>query len=189
MLIPFGILSSAASVEVGETYELIASEILTASQSSITFSNLGDYSSTYKHLQVRAVTRYSGNADNYTSLLFRINGDSGNNYSNHRITTDPTFGITAGVSQSFGASSINAGASAPTNAFGVSVIDFLDAYSTTKNKTARHLGGLTGAASTIVGFGSSLFINTASITSIQLFSAFSLSFVAGTRISLYGIKG
>jgi hypothetical protein len=57
---PLGILSAAGAGGGGplaSDYELISTQILTSPQSSITFSSLGTYSSTYKHLQVRAVAR------------------------------------------------------------------------------------------------------------------------------------
>jgi hypothetical protein len=53
---PLGILSAAgAGGGVAGDYELISSEILGTTAASVTFSSLGDYSSTYKHLQIRAV--------------------------------------------------------------------------------------------------------------------------------------
>jgi hypothetical protein len=74
------------------------------------------------------------------------------------------------------------------------VIDILDPYSTTKNKTVR---GITGTEAPDVGgnraraieLKSMLFISTSSITSIQLDQALGTNFVAGSRFSLYGIKG
>jgi hypothetical protein len=72
MLIPFGILSAAgAGGGVAGDYELISSEILGTTAASVTFSSLGDYSSTYKHLQIRAVVRHSAaDNENYTTITF-----------------------------------------------------------------------------------------------------------------------
>jgi hypothetical protein len=174
---------------VDSDYELIASEILTTSESSITFSNLGDYSATYKHLQLRYVARssYAGNGE---SMYFRFNGDTGNNYSHHRMYGTGSSVASVGTSST---SYINVGFIASgtgSSTFGAGVVDVLDTYSMTKNKTTRSLNGVhitTGAH--LVSLGSGARYNTASITSIDLFSETASNFVAGSRFSLYGIKG
>jgi hypothetical protein len=189
MLIPFGVLSAAGAGEVGGTYELIASEILTTTESSVVFSNLGDYSSTYKHLQIRYAARTSF-ASNGESIFMRINGDTGTNYSHHRL-----FGNGASVTSvnSFNTSVINVGfvaSGAGSSIFGSGVVDFLDSYSTTKNKTTRSLNGIHITNSdAVVSLGSGARYNTASITSLEFLSETSSNFVAGSRFSLYGIKG
>ena len=187
---PLGILSAAGAGGVAAgTYELIESQILTGTQASITFSNLGTYSSTYKHLQLRYVgrTSYAGNGE---SMYFRFNGDTGNNYSHHRL-----YGTGSGVSAvaTSATSYINVGFIASgtgSSTFASGVVDILDTYSTTKNKTTRSLNGVhitTGAH--LVSFGSGARYNTASITSIELFTETASNFVSGSRFSLYGIRG
>jgi hypothetical protein len=79
--------------------------------------------------------------------------------------------------------------SSTSNAFSTSVIDILDAYSSTKNKTVRILGGFADGANSRMRLGSGAWLNTASITSISITDGESQSFVAGSRFSLYGIKG
>jgi len=191
MLIPFGVLSAAGAGGVAGDYELIATEILTASQASVTFSNLGDYSSTYKHLQIRATMRSastfaSGFAD---TVQVQLNGDGGTNYSSHYL-----WGTGSAV-QSSGIANLqyffipdpmpaNGGAA---NNFGTFVIDILDAYSTTKNKTLRSLGGYSDPNGRTVSLSSGAWYNTNSITSVLLRSQ-TANTVAGSRFSLYGIK-
>jgi hypothetical protein len=87
-----------------------------------------------------------------------------------------------------GLSGIITAAGATANNFGFSVIDLLDPYSTTKNKTLRTLGGITDAAQNRIDMHSALWINTASLTSWQLFPELG-NFVTGSRFSLYGIRG
>jgi hypothetical protein len=82
-LFPLGILSAAGAGGVGATYELIESQILGSNQSSITFSSLATYASTYKHLQIRAAGKGSGNSFEETNVNLRFNGDTGSNYSAH----------------------------------------------------------------------------------------------------------
>jgi hypothetical protein len=193
MLIPFGVLSAAGAGGVAGDYELIASEILTASQASITFSNLGDYSSTYKHLQIRFVGRTVRTDLGRESVSLRFNGVSTTSYRNHELIGTGSAvqsAASAGANRCAVASvSTNLDAS---NIFGLSVIDILDAYSSTKNKTVRSLAGRIGssavAAPVSILFFSSLFDSTASTTSLELFGDVS-NFVAGSRFSLYGIKG
>jgi hypothetical protein len=74
------------------------------------------------------------------------------------------------------------------SAFGAGVIDILDAYSTTKNKTMRTLNGLSGGEVNI-RVGSGLWRNTNAITSVTIFDADSTNLVTGSRFSIYGIKG
>jgi hypothetical protein len=195
MLIPFGILSAAAGVEdAGPAYELIESAILTSNESSVTFSNLGTYASTYKHLQIRAVVRSSRTGDTGSALNIRINGDTGSNYATHTLRGNgsnviSTASTSTNVPQIL--DSIPA-TNAAGNAFAGGVIDFLDAYSTTKNKTIRNLGGIHGAgspANTFVFLNSVLYNSTSSITSIEFYDAVAANLVAGSRFSIYGIKG
>jgi hypothetical protein len=181
-----GIFSAAGAGGVAAgTYELIETQILGSSQASVVFSNLGTYSSTYKHLQIRI----AGRGTHATSLLairLQANGVTTSSYSTHGL-----FGNGSSVG-SYGYSSLTSmyggiltGSSATANSFGGSVLDILDAYSTTKNKTVRVFYG---GATTEVGYHSGAFLSTASITSINLFPDAS-SFAANSRFSIYGVRG
>jgi len=184
MLIPFGIFAAAGAVP--GAYELISTTILESAASSVTFSNLGDYSSTYKHLQIRSVGKTTVPGDGAENLVLRFNGDSGSNYARHFLQT---FGSTPSSGAATGSTYVQGGilATNAISAFGVNVCDVLDAYSTTKNKTTRVLYGFAGALF-FVGLGSGLWLNTASLTSMTLSSTLG-NLNVGTRISLYGIKG
>ena len=187
MLIPFGVLSAAGvSGVVPSDYELIETTILGTATSSITFSSLATYASTYKHLQIRAVARTT-RAFNGDGLNLTLNSDSGANYSNHRLTGN---GSTVSSTASTSTNSITVlrttAATSVANAFGVMVIDFLDSFSTTKNKTVRYIGGALDQNE--INLGSGARFNTASITDITLTGG-NGDLVAGSRFSLYGIKG
>jgi hypothetical protein len=189
-LFPLGILSAAGvSGEAPPAFELISTTILGSAASSVSFSSLGDYSSTYKHLQIRATLRGTSAITQNDPVYLRINGDSGTNYSQHGL-----FGNGSSVG-SYGTSSTAqvevgrmtaAGSPAVANSFSFLVLDILDAYSTTKNKTSRNLLGSTGNNSIILASG--VWRNTNSITSISL-TATTTTYVAGSRFSLYGIRG
>jgi hypothetical protein len=186
-LFPLGILSAAGAGGVQGDYELIETYVLGSAQASVTFSSLGTYSSTYKHLQIRTVARGARN-DNGDILSLRLNGDSGSNYRWHKL-----FGNGSSVVSSTDTTTRLEMARIPSltstaNAFGGSVIDLLDAYSSTKNTTARCLFASQMASAPEVGLQSGLWNNTASITSIEV-RADNGNLVTGSRFSLYGIRG
>jgi hypothetical protein len=179
-----GIFSAAgAGGAVAGDYELIQTQILTSSEASVTFSNLGNFASTYKHLQIRAVVRSSSSFDNF---FMRFNSDTGSNYAHHRLigngSTVTSTGSSSQTSMAVGVLSDSGTA----NVFSPNVIDILDAYSTTKNKTFRSLYGDT--VSPTIRLNSGFWINTASLTTIN-FTAGALNFATGSRFSLYGIRG
>jgi hypothetical protein len=186
-LIPLGILSSAGGVAFG-TYELIESQILGTAAASVTFSGLAAYASTYKHLQLRSTTKTSASIST-ANVRMRFNSDTGNNYAIHKL-----FGNGSSVSSiaSTSRSSTVGGlafANATTNAFSGGVCDILDAYSSTKNKTTRLLASTRIDAGTdFIQLVSGVWMNTASITSIELAYEDGGNFVTGSRFSLYGIR-
>jgi len=185
MLIPLGILSAAGAGGVQGDYELIETQILGSSQANITFSNLNTYSSTYKHLQIRAAVRSTRAAINSdVGVQFNTNTTG---YFWHEIQGNGSIveggAVTATSSMRLGMAS---GATATANAFSPTVIDLLDAYSTTKNKTFRGLTGVAEAPRIRLTSGS--LASTSSLTEIKLLDLFG-SFVAGSRFSIYGIRG
>ncbi len=178
-----GIFSAAgAGGGFSSDYELIETQILGSSQASITFSSLGTYSSTYKHLQIRWVARASRAGQVGDPMVIKINTAT-------PAQTHHLFGNGSSVGSNattlYAIIDSIAGASAATNQFGVGVIDFVDAFSTTKNKTMRALAGGTGA----VSLDSALWNSTTATTSIELIPFSATSFITGSRFSLYGIKG
>ena len=181
MLIPLGILSAAGAGggPVGD-YELIQTQILGSNQASVTFSNLGDYSSTYKHLQFRIAHK---NVNNINWNIIRVNGDTtSSNYFSHELR-----GNGSTVASYFNNSTAHLYYAIGGTGWGSSVVDILDAYSTTKNKTFRTLTGTVGADG--VQLTSSAYGSTSAISSLVFSCASSDSFAAATRFSLYGIRG
>jgi len=183
MLIPFGILSAAG---IGSDYELIETQIVVgASTTSISF-DVSSFASTYKHLQIRMTARNSGGSG-IGDTMFRLNSDTGSNYSRHQLGGYDN-GIFSGAASS--QTSIAIGrmpfANQAANAFAASVIDILDPFSTTKNTTVRSLQGVS-ATNAGIELRSGAWYNTASVTTISLTVATD-TLVAGSRFSLYGIK-
>ena len=162
-------------------FELISTTILGTAAASVTFSNLGDYASKYKHLQIRSTGLWT--TSGAETMRMRLNGDTGSNYNDHRLV-----GNGSSVFSSAGTNTTGMYAGfIPSSQFGASVIDILDAYSTTKNKTIRTFVGAVSAVNEIQ-IASGAFRNTASITSITILVA-SGNIATGSRFSLYGIKG
>jgi hypothetical protein len=189
---PLGILSAAgAGGVVAGDFELISTTTLGTATPSVTFSNLGDYSSTYKHLQIRMVAQNNAGATGFVDDGIRFNGDTGSNYNSHVLFGNGSSVASFDMNSAYGATAIwgtNSTRDGTTSAYAPNIIDILDAYSTTKNKTIRRLTGTTGGSALII-LGSGLWRSTSSTTSLTLFGRVGDSYTIGSRFSLYGIKG
>jgi hypothetical protein len=186
MLIPFGVFSAAGAGSTG-SYDLISSTILGSNQASVTF-NLTGLSATYKHLQIRAVTRGSVNNAGDNQYL-QFNSDT--TYTDYRthILYGTGSAVASGDRQTSaypGATSAynTADASYAANVYSPWVTDILDPFSTTKNKTTRTLSG-----GSFITLSSSVWLNTAALTSITIVPYSPSQQSTGSRFSLYGIKG
>lgn len=171
-------------------FELLETQIVGATPlSSVIFSNLNSsYASTYQHLQIRLVLRGSLGSQ---IVSMQINGDTGNNYAYHG-TAGEIEGNVRDV-RSFNGSSlssifrVSAQGHTSTGVFGVGIVDILDAFETTKNKTIRSLAGQNIPADDSIAIFSGLYLSTSAINSITIFRAGS-NFVTGSRLSLYGLR-
>ena len=155
--------------------------------STITFAGLPQ---TYSHLQLRVHTR-STFADTDSVLIFRVNGDTGNNYPNHFLQ-----GSGSGVgAYGYSSSTYNyaflltyPGASATASLFGGGVIDILDYKDTNKNKTIRAFGGHDRNGAGDIRLNSSVWLNTNAITSVTMTDYRTGNFAEHTNISIYGVN-
>jgi hypothetical protein len=165
--------------------EPIATNLLGSTTASVTFSNIPQ---NYKHLQIRGLARGT-TADTSVLLRFQLNSDTGSNYARHILTGDgSTAGAAVDASQTVGGIGNIAAATATASIFGVVVCDILDYANVYKFKTIRSLAGNDRNGAGVVGLFSSLWMNTAAITSVSIFPAAN-SFDTNTRFSLYGIRG
>lgn len=167
-------------------YYLLASEVLTGSQSSITFSSVNTLAADFQHLQIRWTARTTSQADIDDQINLRFNSTASNQYARRWMRGDGgAVSGSAGVSQNEIWAGWAASQNAAANRFGAGVTDILDPFKTTKNTTTRALVG-------VDGFGiaqlSGLWMNTAAVTTITLTSNVGASFVAGSRFSIYGLK-
>tara|TARA_R110000764_G_scaffold134713_1_gene222836 strand:- start:5 stop:565 length:561 start_codon:yes stop_codon:yes gene_type:complete len=184
-LIPFGFWAASGGGGGASSFELLETTTLSTDTASVTFSSLGAYSD-YKHLQVRIVSRAS--ASTYLGIETRLNGDTGANYAQHLLYGNgSSVNSEAYSSQTYGAPAQTIGEGESTVAWGAAVIDFLDFSSPSKTTTMRGLSGFATGTNPRVLLNSSLWNNTAAVTSIA-FSLGTKDFVAGSRLSLMGIK-
>jgi hypothetical protein len=167
--------------------ELISTVLVgSGGTASVTFTDGGAWSG-YKHLQIRTIGRTTQTAVDSIQWL-RFNGDTGTNYSYHVLYGNGSAVASAGAtSQTLARISTDVGANSPANIFGLTIVDVLDAFSTTKNKTIRSLSGAVLSSPWIV-FTSGSWMSTTAVTSVTIYPN-SGNFVAGSRFSLYGIKG
>lgn len=165
--------------------DILAEEVLTSSQASVTFSSLDTLAAGYQHLQIRATMDATGNFGTVYDVYATLNGDTASNYDSHylRGNSSSVYSGYSSSAQNFIAitnSTTSAGA-----AFSAAVIDILDPFETTKYTTLR---SLTGSGAYQIGLQSVLWRNTAALTSFTLTPHGSTSFVTGSRFTLIGLK-
>lgn len=158
--------------------------------SGIAFENLAQYAGIYRHLKI-VLTARSGTGSGSAADM-RINGNSGDNYTTHFL-----IGNGSSVTSS-AATTIGTATRAIVDIFNISPntsegwhaaeIDILDAFSTTKNKTVRKLGGrlANDQGITLVELISGCYRSLDIVSSISLYSR-GTTLSAGSRFSLYGV--
>lgn len=145
---------------------------------------------TYKHLQIRAISRNASSGGNLDYAL-RFNGDSStSNYAWHRLFGDgaTTYGQwnTNPVGQAF--IGINTQSTDTASSFASSVTDILDYTATNKNKTVRSLWGKDTNGAGLVGLASALWINSSTaINSITVLPQ-SGTIAQFSQFTLYGVR-
>ena len=165
-------------------YESIATTTVgSGGTTTIDFSSIP---STFTHLQLRALIRSNGIADNST---MRFNADTGNNYASHYLVGDGS-SASAGASASRSNMYLDILASNGSGAyFSAVVVDILDYKSTSKNKTIRALAGQDLNGSGTVWLASGLWTNTAAVNQITIKTNGAGGFAQYSSFALYGIKG
>ena len=139
MPIPLGILAATGfRPTAGGSYELIETITVGAGGvASVTFSNLNTYSTTYQHLQIRAVSKSTAN-EPLRDLLMQFNGVTTADYSLHLL-----YGlggsVTSGASANTSSIAMGGipGSQSSSGTFGAQVIDIL---MHTKPRNSKPLG-------------------------------------------------
>ena len=182
-----GIIASQNYPRITGSYESIATVTLGSANSSVTFSSIP---STYKHLQIRAIGRYTNPSSGFRNSALRFNSDTGENYAVHFITGNgSSVSASADTARTFTYPYSMPDNDVTANVYGAAVFDILDYASTSKYKTVRVLSGTDANGSGEVRFNSGLWLSTSAINSMT-FSAnnFIIEFSANTQFALYGIK-
>jgi len=167
-------------------FELISTSVLGSAASSVTFSSVPQ---TYKHLQIRFVTR--GDSFGNSRAYMTLNSDT-SSFTYHRLQGTPSGGVTssAWTSGTFPGAWVSDVNGNDVAGWAGAIVDLLDYTSTSKYKTLKTYNGMMSntSSSAMVQLGSSLWLSTSSVSTIGLVSSANL-FDAGSRFSLYGIKG
>lgn len=181
-----GIFASQGRVP-SSSYESISTTTVGAGGSS--FVEFTSIPSTYKHLQVRMLTRGSISATG-TNVNIQFNSDTGNNYITHWLDGNGTtaLGENSGTGTPVIYLGYGAGANASASVFGSSVWDILDYANTNKTTTCRSLCGFDNNGSGFVALISGLWTSTAAVTSLKI-SPNSGTFSQYSSFALYGIRG
>ena len=184
-----GLLSGAGAPASTNSYESISTVTVgSGGSSSIAFTSIP---STYKHLQIRAISR-TNRADTNDFLTLRFNSDSGSNYAYHSLYGNGASAAANDTGTSTGTpwSAVTAGNSAGASMFGAQVWDVLDYQNTNKYKTVRALTGTDQNGTTgRVYFMSNLWQSTSAVTAITITSTYGTALQEYSKFALYGIKG
>jgi hypothetical protein len=158
----------------GNTYVAIATETLGSTTQSVTFSSIP---STYTDLVLITSTKVASGQDNVT---FRVNSDTGTNYSYTRVFGNGTSALSdrsSNSTQGFVGNESNAN-------FTTQITHFMNYANTTTYKTVL---SRSNATDTEVTAWVNLWRNTNAINTILVRSAGGGGFVSGSTFSLYGI--
>ena len=172
---------------ISPAYESIATfSVGSGGAADITFSSIP---ATFKHLQIRGISRSNNGTVANNSIGIRLNSDTGSNYNSHFIVgtggsiSSATFGTDSYMYLPTGG-----GGGASASVFGALVIDILDYSNASKNKTVRSLSGVDNNGNHNLRFASGLWMNTNAITTI-LIDGRGDTFQQYSQFALYGIKG
>jgi hypothetical protein len=171
---------------MANTYVLIASNTLSTTAASVTFSTIP---ATYTDLVVKFSARVDG-ATTGQELRLRTNSDTGSNYS---VTVLRGSGSAASsyrdINVTYTAGGRAPGTSSTSNVFS-NVEIYIPNYAGTANKPISLFSALEDNAATIsnnIVLGADLHRNASAITSVDI-SPTSGNFVSGSSFFLYGIK-
>lgn len=188
MLIPLGFLA-ASGVSAGSFDLLETVTVGAGGTTSISFTSVSSYASTYQHLQIRAMVRNTSTAGGTNSYgangIIRFNGDSGTNYRTHYLQGDGSGVYSGDYTPVPGIYVQDLGGTWDSNTAGIyaaSVVDILDPFESTKNKTVRSLTGVRR-----IQLDSGFWNNTAAVNAITI-TQDGTAFKQYSRFSLYGLK-
>jgi hypothetical protein len=175
-------------------FESIAT--VTVGSGGSSFVEFTSIPSTYKHLQIRATSRYTGTQNSGAPVYMQFNSDTGSNYSFHRFLgyanlSEVGVAADARANQTYIQLGYTTGGSTTSNMFSVQVTDILQYSNTSINKTVKTLNGYdtnTDTGYRSAGVYSGHWRSTSAITSIKILPDTD-SWAQYSSFALYGIKG
>jgi hypothetical protein len=177
-----GIIASSTLAAAGDFESIATVSVGGGGASSVDFTSIA---ATYSHLQIRHLNS-AGSSSGTDSLLLRFNSDTGSNYTYHVIYGNGSSALASAASSQTSAAVSQVSLSSTIFAGGV--IDILDYANTSKYKTVRGFSGVDFNGSGVIALESSVWMNTAAITSINI-RRNSVNLNQYSTFALYGIKG
>lgn len=179
--------NSVAPTPTPSSYESIATTTLSSTATSVTFSSIPD---TYRHLQLRVMTRFAGNDGGFG---FYYNGDTNpGNYRSHFIlngSASNPVGYTIGDGYMSWTTANNSWTAGFYTTF---IVDITNYTSTNKNKVSKTMSGAVTPSNQFQTFSQTWWNNQNAINSIRFDATAqggTSSFAANSTFALYGIKG
>jgi hypothetical protein len=182
-----GIWASQNYPRITNSYESIATTTGTGSAATLSFTSIP---STYKHLQIRYISRSTAGSAGLSGIQVTANSDTtSGNYSYHRIVGDGSSASAYGQS-GLDYIGLNSNSANTSGMYAVGVLDILDYTSTNKGKTFRILtgGDLNNTLGVITLRSQGWFATPAAITRIDLTTSVG-NFDTNSQFALYGIRG
>jgi hypothetical protein len=159
----------------GSTYTPIATTTLGSAQASVTFNSFSGYT------DVILVCNFGTAKGSQDGLLFRVNSDSGSNYSVTRVNGN---GSTATSDRTTNATSMIAGGVDGNDVTSTAIYHLMNYANTTTYKTVLMRNGFAGA---VTNGTAGLWRSTSAVTSITLSAESASNLRAGSTFTLYGI--
>ena len=169
---------------MANTYTLIDKTVLGSSQSTVSFTGLGSYSSDYNDLLIKVSARGSGSGSRQN-----LNITFNSNTSNYNWLGLYGYSSTVGTNSSTNRFVGNIPNSGNTSNLFSNLDIYIPNFSSSINKTVSTDYTVENSSTdNFMGFDATLWSNTAAITQIDLQIHSSGDFVSGSSFYLYGIK-
>ena len=182
-----------AGAAAGDFESIATVTVGSGGASNIEFTSIP---STYTHLQIRSISRYTGTQNSGAPIYMQFNSDTSANYSFNRILGYANLSET-GVAAGAGANQIymqlgyTTGGSSTANMFSAQITDILNYANTNTFKTIRTLNGYDSNTDTgyrSVGLYSGNWRSTSAVSSIKILPDTD-SWAQHSSFALYGIVG
>lgn len=171
---------------MANTYTLIASNTLSSTASSVTFSNIPG---TYTDLVLKLSSRSSNNGGTVNAVNIRFNSDTSSIYSWTRLyKNNSNSAVSDRGGYSYGMVGWDSGSTSTASVFG-NIEVYIPNYTSTSSKqfSSFSVSETNSTTGTVIAANANLYRNTTAITSLQFYPDAG-SWAANSTFWLYGIK-